>query len=144
MVNKAILIGRLGQDPEIKDINGTALAKFSLVTSERWKDSSGEWKENAEWHNIEVWGKIAESVGKYYKKGQLVNVEGKIQTQKYQDQTGQDKYRTVIKVQGFNSTIMSLQKPEGQASTENPRYGTDPQPEVKVAENVEFVDEIPF
>ena len=97
-VNRVILIGRLGKDPEIRSTpSGTSVAKFSLATDERWTDKSGEKQERTEWHNITAWGKLAEICGQYLRKGKLVYIDGSIRTDSWDDkETGQKKYRTEI------------------------------------------------
>jgi len=97
-INKVILIGNLGKDPELKFLqSGQPVANFSIATSEKWKDkSTGETKEQTEWHNIIMFGKLAEIAGQYLKKGSSVFVEGRLQTRKWQDKNGQDRYTTEI------------------------------------------------
>lgn len=97
-INKVILIGNLGKDPELKFLpSGQPVANFSVATSEKWKDkSTGETKEQTEWHNIIMFGKLAEIAGQYLKKGSSVFIEGRLQTRKWQDKTGQDRYTTEI------------------------------------------------
>lgn len=96
-VNKAILLGNLGRDPELRyTANQTAVCRFSIATSERRKDSSGNWNEHTEWHNIVTFGKTAENCSNYLKKGRQVFVEGRIQTNKWQDKEGRDRYTTEI------------------------------------------------
>lgn len=97
-VNKVILIGNLGKDPELKFLpSGQPVANFPIATSEKWKDkSTGETKEQTEWHNIIMFGKLAEIAGQYLKKGSSVFIEGRLQTRKWQDKTGQDRYTTEI------------------------------------------------
>jgi len=97
-VNKVILVGNLGKDPEVKYTpNGTAVAKFSVATNERFKDKSGEWQDRTEWHNIVAWQRLAEIVGEYIKKGSKVYIEGRLQTSSWEDkQSGEKKYRTEI------------------------------------------------
>jgi single-strand DNA-binding protein len=97
-VNKVILIGNLGKDPEVKYTpSGTAVAKFSLATNERYKDKSGEWQDRTEWHNIVVWQRLAEIVGEYVKKGNKIYIEGRLQTSSWEDkQSGEKKYRTEV------------------------------------------------
>lgn len=98
-VNKVILVGNLGQDPEVRYMpNGSAVANISVATSESWKDKqTGQQQERTEWHKIVYYGKVAEIVGQYLKKGSKVYVEGSLRTKKWQDkQTGQDKYSTEI------------------------------------------------
>jgi single-strand DNA-binding protein len=97
-VNKVILVGNLGKDPELRYLpSGDAVANISIATSEKWKDKNGEQQEHTEWHSIAFFGKLAEVVGEYCKKGSPIYVEGRIRTEKWQDkESGQDKYRTKI------------------------------------------------
>jgi single-strand DNA-binding protein len=97
-VNKVILIGNLGKDPEVKYTpQGTAVARFSLATNERYKDKQGEWQDRTEWHNIVAWQRLAEIVGEYVKKGSKIYIEGRLTTNSWEDQkTGEKKYRTEI------------------------------------------------
>lgn len=94
-MNRAIIVGRLGKDPELKDIKGTSLCSFSVATSEKWKDKNGQAQERTEWHNIKVFGPMADNCHKYLKKGSQVLVEGKIQTRSY-EKDGDKKYITEI------------------------------------------------
>jgi single-strand DNA-binding protein len=97
MLNKATLIGNLGADPEIRYTQeGTPVATFNIATSESWKDKSGQKQESTEWHRIVAWRKLAEICGEYLHKGSKVYIEGKIQTRKWQDQNGNDRYTTEI------------------------------------------------
>ena len=96
-VNKAILIGRLGKDPELRQTQSQmAVCTLSVATSERRKDASGNWNEQTEWHNVVVFGKTAENCAQYLAKGRQVYVEGRIQTRKWQDKEGKDRYTTEI------------------------------------------------
>jgi single-strand DNA-binding protein len=97
-VNKVILIGNLGRDPEVRySANGNAIANITLATTESWKDKqSGEKQEKTEWHRVVFFSRLAEIVGEYLKKGSQVYVEGRLQTRKWQDQNGQDRYTTEI------------------------------------------------
>ena len=97
-INKVILIGRLGKDPEIRSTpNGTTVAKFTLATDERFTDKSGEKQERTEWHNIVAWGKLAEICGQYLRKGKLIYIDGSLRYDSWDDkETGQKKYRTEI------------------------------------------------
>jgi single-strand DNA-binding protein len=97
MVNKVILVGNLGADPESRaTTSGTAVVNLSLATNERKKNSDGEWVDHTEWHKVTVFGKTAENVAKYCKKGKTIFVEGKIQTRKWQDKEGVDRYTTEV------------------------------------------------
>jgi single-strand DNA-binding protein len=98
MINKVILVGRLGKDPEIKSTpGGTTVAKFTLATDEKFTDKSGEKQERTEWHNIVAWARLAEICGQYLRKGSLVYIEGSIRTDSWEDkESGQKRYRTEI------------------------------------------------
>ena len=97
-VNKVILIGNLGKDPEVKYTpSGTAVAKFSLATNERYKDKGGEWQDRTEWHNVVAWQRLAEIVGEYVKKGSKLYIEGRLQTSSWDDkESGQKRYKTEV------------------------------------------------
>lgn len=97
-INKVILVGQLGRDPEVRYTQaGKAVANLSIATSEQWKDKqTGEKKESTEWHRVIMWGRLGEIAGEYLSKGAQVYVEGKLQTRKWQDQSGQDRYTTEI------------------------------------------------
>jgi len=98
-VNKVILVGRLGKDPETRYMtSGEAVTNATLATSENWKDKSGEKQEKTEWHNLVFYRRLAEVAGEYLKKGSQVYIEGKIQTRKWQDKEGRDRYTTDIVV----------------------------------------------
>ena len=100
-MNKVILIGNLGNDPEVRTLeNGTKVASFSIATSERWKNKQGEKQEETDWHNCVVWSPKAEVVESYLKKGSKVMIEGKIKTRQY-EKDGEKKYITEIKVDNF-------------------------------------------
>lgn len=109
-VNKVIIIGNLGKDPEVRFMpNGGAVANITVATSDTWKDKqTGEQKEKTEWHRIAIFGKLAEIAGEYLKKGSKVYIEGALQTRKWTNQQGQDQYTTEIVVQGFNGTMQML------------------------------------
>jgi single-strand DNA-binding protein len=98
MINKVILVGRLGKDPEIRSTpQGNTVAKFTLATDEKFTDRAGEKQERTEWHNIVAWGKLGEICGQYLRKGKLVYIEGSIRTDSWDDkESGQKKYRTEI------------------------------------------------
>ena len=97
MINKVILIGNLGADPEIRYTqSGSQVATFNVATTERWKGQDGNMQESTEWHRIVAWSKLAEICGQYLHKGSRVYIEGKLQTRKWQDQSGADRYTTEI------------------------------------------------
>jgi single-strand DNA-binding protein len=115
-VNKVILVGNLGNDPEVKYMpNGNAVANVSLATSESWKDQQGNQQERTEWHRLTFYRKLAEIVGQYLNKGSQIYVEGKLQTRKWQDQSGQDRYSTEIIVENMQML--------GGRSNNNPNQG---------------------
>ncbi len=116
-INKVILVGNLGQDPEVKFMpSGEAVANISIATSESWKDKqTGEQKEKTEWHRVSMFGKLAEIAGEYLKKGSKVYIEGKLQTRKWTNQQGQDQYTTEIVLQGFNGVMQMLDGKQGGA-----------------------------
>ena len=120
-LNKAMIIGRLGVDPEIRYTqNNTAVANLSVATSDRYKDSNGEWQERTEWHRIVAWGRLAEICQEFLKKGSQVFIEGPIQTRSWEDKDGQKQYMTEIKaltLQMLDSRAGSGQG-EGSGSTE--------------------------
>jgi single-strand DNA-binding protein len=96
-LNKVMLIGNLGKDPEVRyTASGTAVASFSLATSDRIKGKDGQWEEKTEWHNVTLWARLAEIAGEYLSKGKTVYIEGRLQTRKWQDKDGKDRYTTEI------------------------------------------------
>lgn len=131
-INKAILVGNLGNDPEVRDANGTKVVTLSVATSEKWTDrNSGEKKERTEWHRVVIWGGkdgdgLAGTAEKYLRKGSKVYLEGKIQTRKWQDQSGADKYTTEIVLQGFGAQLVLLDgKGEGGGNRPPPANSPD-------------------
>lgn len=115
-VNKVILIGNLGQDPEIRRTqDGKAIANFSVATSESWKDrNTGERREKTEWHRVVCFNDgLTKVIEQYVKKGSKVYIEGQLQTRKWQDQNGNDKYTTEVVLQGFNSNLTMLDSRSG-------------------------------
>ena len=110
-LNKVLLIGRLGNDPEIKQMqNGKSVARLSVATSESWKDkNTGEKKEKTEWHRVVIFNEgLVSVVQKYLKKGAQVYIEGQLNTNKYTDSNGQEKYSTQIVLQGYSSSLTML------------------------------------
>ena len=134
-VNKVILIGNLGRDPDLRyTTSGTAVANFTMATSDRWTDPSGEKKERTEWHRIVVWGKQAEICGEYLRKGKQVYVEGSLQTREWTDREGQKRYTTEVRAQRFQMLGRADDRPQV------PAAGTE-----TVAEpEAPFDDDIPF
>jgi single-strand DNA-binding protein len=116
-VNKAIVVGNLGRDPETRySPDGAAITNISVATTDKWKDKSGQPQEKTEWHRIAFFGKLAEIAGEYLKKGSQVYVEGRIQTRKWQDKDGHDKYTTEIVAE----RMQMLGSRPGGASEEDP------------------------
>ncbi|WIJ23729.1 single-stranded DNA-binding protein [Devosia sp. RR2S18] len=116
-VNKVILVGNLGADPEVRNLpSGGKVVNLSVATSERWKDrNSGEQREKTEWHRVVIFSEgLARVAEQYLKKGSKVYLEGQLQTRKWQDQSGQDKYSTEIVLQNFNSSMVLLDGREGE------------------------------
>lgn len=130
-VNKVIIIGTLGQDPEIKYMpNGNAVTNISVATSESWKDQSGQPQEKTEWHRIVMFRKLAEIAGEYLRKGSKVYLEGKLQTRKWQDQNGQDRYTTEIVAD--NMQMLGGNQSQGQQQgQQQPQQGYNQAPQQK-------------
>jgi len=127
-VNKVILIGNVGNDPDIRYFpNGDAVVNLSLATSESWKDrNTGEPQERTEWHRVVIRGKLAEVVKQYVHKGSKLYLEGSLRTRKWQGQDGQDRYTTEIVVGGLGSSMQMLDS-RGQGGGPGPSYGTNQQ-----------------
>jgi len=167
-INKVILIGNLGQDPEVRYMpNGGAVANLTLATSESWRDKqTGETKERTEWHRVVIFGKLAEIAAEYLKKGSQVYIEGALQTRKWQDQSGQDRYTTevVVNIGGVMQMLGGRQgggemSQGGQGSWGQPQSGGNQfsggqqssapanKPSAPAASNeppIDFDDDIPF
>ncbi|HKK13105.1 MAG TPA: single-stranded DNA-binding protein [Gammaproteobacteria bacterium] len=144
-VNKAILIGNLGKDPEVRYLpSGSAVANITLATSEQWKDKqTGEQQERTEWHNVAFFGRLAEIVGEYLKKGSQIYVEGSLRTRKWQDKNGNDRYTTEIIA---NEMQMLGSRGGGSASYNQDRGASRSQPAPASGGGAadEFDDDIPF
>ncbi len=115
-INKVILVGNLGKDPESRTFqNGGKVVSFSVATSENWKDKqSGERKEKTEWHNVSIFSEgLARVAEQYLKKGSKVYLEGQLETRKWQDQSGNDRYSTDVVLRNFNSAMVLLDGREG-------------------------------
>ena len=148
-LNKVLLIGRLGSDPEIKQmVNGKSVARFSLATSNTWKDkNTGERKEKTEWHRVVIFNEgLVNVVQQYVKKGAQVYIEGQLTTRKWTDEkSGQDKYSTEIVLQGYNSTftILSGKNNQNTVSQDSSESKSAP-PNEKDISSKDLDDEIPF
>ncbi len=141
-VNKVFIIGNLGQDPDVKYMpSGGAVANVTVATSESWKDkNSGEMKERTEWHRIVFYRRLAEVVGEYLRKGSKVYIEGKLQTRKWQDQQGNDRYTTEI-IASEMQMLDSRGKHSGQGYGAAAASSNAPGP---ASGDGEFYDDIPF
>jgi single-strand DNA-binding protein len=128
-INKVILVGNLGGDPEVRYMpSGGAVANLTIATSESWRDkATGEQREKTEWHRVALFGKLAEVAGEYLRKGSQVYIEGQLQTRKWQDQSGQDRYTTEVVVQGFNGVMQMLGGRQGQGQGAPAMSGAAPQ-----------------
>lgn len=121
-VNKVILVGHLGRDPEVRYLpSGDPVTNFSLATSEQWKDRSGAKQERTEWHQVEVFGKAAEVVGKYCQKGSKVYIEGSITYQEWTDKENVKRTKAKIKVSGFNSRVVLMDSKGGRSEESDSR-----------------------
>ena len=148
-INKVILVGNLGAKPEVKYAsNGNAISNLSVATSESWTDkSTGQKQERTEWHRVSLFGKLAEIAGQYLDKGSKVYVEGKLQTRKWQDKNGQDRYTTEVVVSGFNGTLQMLDRRDDASSSvpsENITQKDQLEPSITPVSKDEFEDDIPF
>ena len=144
-VNKVILVGNLGQDPDVRFTpNGKAVANITIATSESWKDQQGQMQEKTEWHRVVMFGKLAEIAGEYLKKGSQVYVEGKLQTRKWQDQSGQDRYTTEIVAQEMQMLDSRNMASDGGGYQSAPAASA-PQPAAADPAPIDFPeDDIPF
>lgn len=149
MVNKVILIGNLGRDPEVRKLdNGSSVGRFSVATNESYMDKSGEWQTITEWHNVVVWRNLAERAERQLKKGNMIFVEGKLSTRKWQDQNGVDKYTTEVVANTFrllekreSSTLNSAPLP----STQDEVQGSSPvTTQAPTANTSQQEDDLPF
>ena len=147
-VNKATLVGNVGKDPEVKFLpSGSAVANFTLATSERFKDKSGELQERTEWHSLVAYQRLAEIVRDYVKKGSKLYIEGRIQTRSWDDKDGQKKYKTEIVV---NELVLLSARGEGESGGSYTRSGSSydqrqPSPPDDLVQSTEITDDdIPF
>lgn len=146
-LNKVMLIGRLGADPEVRRTqDGRPIANLRVATSQSWKDKqTGERKEKTEWHRVVIFSEgLARVAEKYLKKGSQVYLEGALQTRKWQDQSGQDKYSTEVVLQGFNASLVLLDKANGNNNTaaQSSEFGGGAT--TTRSESRDMDDEIPF
>jgi single-strand DNA-binding protein len=140
-INKVILIGNLGSDPEVRYTpNGTAVGNFNIATNESWTNKEGKREERTEWHRIVVWGKTAENCGEYLSKGRPVYIEGRLQTREWNDKDGNKKYTTEIVAQTVQFLGMPGERRESSSTSKN---STAPSTYAEAAP-VEVEDDIPF
>lgn len=144
-VNKVILIGNLGKDPEVRYMpSGEAITNISVATTDTWKDKNGEKQERTEWHRIAFFGKLAEIAGEYLKKGSPVYIEGRLQTRKWQDKEGKDRYTTEIvadRMQMLGGRGGGSDAPYAAESASRPAPSSAQKP---AADFNDFDDDIPF
>lgn len=146
-VNKAILVGHVGRDPEIRSTSdGRPVATFSLATGESWRDkATGERRERTEWHQVVVFNEgLVKLIEQYVKKGSKLYVEGAIKTRKWQDQAGVERYRTEIVLGPFGASMALLDRAEKAPPPEQDAYGGAPAPAERPTRGTELDDEIPF
>jgi single-strand DNA-binding protein len=147
MINKVILVGNLGREPEIKfSSDGKAIANLAVATSESWKDkNTGEKIEKTEWHRVVIFGRLADIAQKYLHKGSKVYIEGQLRTRSW-EQNGEKKYTTEVVLSGFNSALQMLNKVTGEPQGEPEIGDLDVAPEKKITPvgEEEFEDDIPF
>jgi len=139
-VNKVIVLGRLGADPEVKTVaQNQTVARLSVATSENWTSKDGQKQERTEWHRVVVWGKLAELCGRYLTKGRQVYVEGRLQTRSWEDPQGQKRYSTEVvanTVQFLGGPSETTREPQSERSTGPENFGPEP--------NFDADEEIPF
>ena len=141
-VNRVTLLGNLGRDPEVRTFaNGGKVCNFTVATSEKWRDkSTGEQREATQWHNVVIFAEHSlRYAEQYLRKGSKVYVEGKLETRKWQDQSGQDRYSTEVVVRPFGGELQGLDRPSGDRDT-GPQYNQDP-PQRDLDDDL---DSIPF
>ncbi|HLF63736.1 MAG TPA: single-stranded DNA-binding protein [Saprospiraceae bacterium] len=138
MINKVILVGNLGRDPEVRHLeNGGMMARFSIATNESRRDKNGQWQKYTEWHDITAWGVLAERVAQQIHKGSLVYIEGKITHRKWQDREGRDRFSTDI----IANVMRSLDKREGPKTAYDDEAPVAPEEEMQ---GMNPEDDLPF
>lgn len=136
-VNKVIILGRLGADPEVKNVSANqTVARLSVATSENWTDREGQKQERTEWHRVVVWGKLAELCGKYLTKGRQVYIEGRLQTRSWEDPQGQKRYTTEVVANTVQFLGGATETARETQTTTNEDFGPEP--------SFDTNDEIPF
>lgn len=151
-INKCIILGRVGNDPEVKySASGSAIANLSVATSEQWKDKqTGEKKEQTEWHRVVIFGKLAEVAGEYLRKGSQIYIEGQLRTRKWTDSNGVDKYTTEIVIPQIGGVMQMLGGKREDSGQQQPRQQSGKQPQKQQNQQggneppIDFDDDIPF
>ncbi|MDZ7627402.1 MAG: single-stranded DNA-binding protein [Parvularculaceae bacterium] len=146
-VNKVILVGNLGKDPEVRAFqNGGSVCSFSIATSENWRDkSTGEKREKTEWHNIAIFSEgLVKVASQYLKKGSKVYIEGQLETRKWQDKEGKDRYTTEVVLRQFNSSLVLLDARRDGGGAEFGGGGSAREIPASGGQSFELDDEIPF
>lgn len=144
MINKAIILGRVGKDPDIRTTaSGTKIANLTIATSESWKDKDGNKQEKTEWHKVVIFNEKLTSnvIEKYVKKGSLIYIEGSLQTRKYTDTQGAEKYSTEIVLKGFSDVLKLI--PTGNKQQDNSDQIDESEPSEAEVQNTPD-DQIPF
>ena len=146
MINKVILVGNLGRDPDIRfSSKGEAIANLALATSESWKDKdTGEKVEKTEWHQVCVFGRLADVCQKYLDKGSKIYVEGKLQTRKWDNKDGVTQYTTEVVLSGWNATLQMLDSKTHGVDPQDVEQVTEELPKIEPVAEEEFEDDIPF
>ena len=144
-MNRVTLVGNVGKDPEIRSLqNGGKVANFSVATSEQWKDKNGEKQERTEWHNCVVWNEgLVGVIEKYVKKGSKLLVEGQMQTRKWQDQSGADRWSTEVVLSGFGGQLILLGDAKG-GGDRPPAQGEPPAGRPGANRQQDMADDVPF
>jgi len=146
-LNKVQLIGNVGADPEIRSMNnGSKVANLRIATSESWKDkNSGEKKEKTEWHTVTVWNDgLVGVIERFVKKGSKVYVEGQLQTRKWQDKDGADRYSTEVVLQGFGGTLVLLDGAQSNGGQQAPSQHSEQKSNGYAPQNIPLDDDVPF
>lgn len=143
-VNKVIILGRIGKEPEVRDLNGgSKVATFSVATSEKYKDKNGDWQEKTEWHNIVAWGKLAGLIQNHFNKGSEIYLEGKIATRSWDDKEGNKRYTTEIIMANLCFTKGS-KVGEGQQRDEHHTINSTPNQQEESTFSNENEEDLPF
>ncbi len=144
-VNKAIIVGNLGADPEVRHLdNDQTVANLSVATNRRYTTRDGEQREDTEWHRIVLWGRLAEIAEKYLQKGNTIFVEGRLQTNKWEDRNGNERYTTEINAYELSMLDKKSDSPSPVSSSPSPQQSTPASPPEEEDESDEALDDLPF